>query len=936
MDKSARRVVFGLVAVLGAAVLTNLYRAGPASGGESGTRPRVKKIPGQAARLQERLRGAAKQCVPAVVAVLQPGAFSPKPEKGRIPAGSGVIITADGLILSQYHVTHQTGAAGQAKDAVPGTKTTVILHNGTRAEAELLGADVALDLSLLKLTKPGPYPHAPLGDGPDPAPGDIVLKVGHPRGYLKGRPPLVRCGRVVWAGEGMFVSDAPIEGGDSGGPYFDPDGRLVGIVLNSWAPPGVVDPAGDAISSARGVIPASANALSRVRGCLPSMAKGEVRRPSAETAEEKVRRLEAGAAKHPPLPSGRWSQGRTTLAGYRDVVAAARTAVVAVLDGDVTVVLGTVVGGDGLVVTVASRVPDRARCRLPDGWVVAAEVAGVDPAFDLALLKLPVDGLKAVEWADADPAAGSLLAAPGPDELPIAAGVVSAARRDLPGPHPKAVARARKEPAGLPAVIGSAVEGRGYWVEYAEGNAAAAGVQAGDVILTIGGTPVRSHQDLAACVRGRVAGERLGVRLLRAGRPVELTMTLGSRFSMAVTERPGGYPTVFEHDLPLTTAECGGPVVGLDGKALGLTVARVGVSGCVAVPGAVVRRLVPGLKAGKPVPALPKNPPEPGKASRPAAAGAPVTLTVDRLREKLTERRDRFRSLSVEYDVVSEADVEPVRLLSWNMHHVRDGHESHRVAFAGNKRFQEVRLPPVVPFAAPQDLVGPDPNAPPAVRRSVEDHRQSSVALKGKDDVRRLFARADRAERTRAVYDGETCFTLDPAGKMMRAPPSSATVPSMYLANLGLRPPDPAAPAERRKAQQAYWFPGNLDLYEASRVLSTEQPIDGARCVVLEGEANVVVEGKKLRLSDRIWLDPTVGFGPRRWERRVGGVLTDVRANSDFEKFAAGCWLPWEASWTRCAPGWTAEEFRGRPAYTDHIRLRKARVNDVPENLFKP
>src|SRR4029450_12520278 len=114
----------------------------------------------------------------------------------------------------------------------------------------------------------------------------------------------------------------------------------------------------------------------------------------------------------------------------------------------------------------------------------------------------------------------------------------------------------------------------------------------------------------------------------------------------------------------------------------------------------------------------------------------------------------------------------------------------------------------------------------------------------------------DRPELTRLVYDGETCVRWDPAlRKMTKVPASriSGFVPLMYLANLGLRPPDPDS-GERPTAQQAFWFPASLDLYETSRVLPVEQTVDGCACVVLEGEFLPAVEGKRIRTQDRIWL----------------------------------------------------------------------------------
>ena len=137
--------------------------------------------------------------------------------------------------------------------------------------------------------------------------------------------------------------------------------------------------------------------------------------------------------------------------------------------------------------------PDGARCRLPGGQVTPAEVVGVDPAYDLALLRVPVAGLVPITWPKrAEPPAGSLVAAVGTGELPATVGIVSVARRDTPGPHPSAPTATSDPslPASPPEITGrSAPDGR-FVVETSEGNAAAAGVRPGDVIQTMSGKPV--------------------------------------------------------------------------------------------------------------------------------------------------------------------------------------------------------------------------------------------------------------------------------------------------------------------------------------------------------------------------------------------------------------------------------------------------------------
>ena len=62
-----------------------------------------------------------------------------------------------------------------------------------------------------------------------------IVTVGYPYplGYRKGRPPELRLGKLLYASEIDFLTDCPQDGGDSGAPYFDLNGRLIGIVDGS-------------------------------------------------------------------------------------------------------------------------------------------------------------------------------------------------------------------------------------------------------------------------------------------------------------------------------------------------------------------------------------------------------------------------------------------------------------------------------------------------------------------------------------------------------------------------------------------------------------------------------------------------------------------------------------------------------------------------------
>lgn len=136
-------------------------------------------------------------------------------------SGSGVIVSADGLILTAAHVI-----AGSSE-------MTVIFPDGRQAKAKVLGANFTRDAAMARLVGKGPWPFAEVGDSNDLSVGDFVVAMGHPKGYDPTRRPPVRFGRVMTKGGLDFVTtDCTLIGGDSGGPLFDLQGRVVGIHSN--------------------------------------------------------------------------------------------------------------------------------------------------------------------------------------------------------------------------------------------------------------------------------------------------------------------------------------------------------------------------------------------------------------------------------------------------------------------------------------------------------------------------------------------------------------------------------------------------------------------------------------------------------------------------------------------------------------------------------
>jgi len=157
--------------------------------------------------MQERFRSLASRLVPCTVGLRVGGA-----------QGSGVIISEDGYILTAGHVSGQAGRA-----------VTVILHNGKQLKGKTLGADLEMDAGLIKIEEKGEWPYAEMGKSKDLGRGQWCVCIGHPGGYRPERSAPVRVGRILENRTNGIRTDCMLVGGDSGGPLFDTQGKIIGI-----------------------------------------------------------------------------------------------------------------------------------------------------------------------------------------------------------------------------------------------------------------------------------------------------------------------------------------------------------------------------------------------------------------------------------------------------------------------------------------------------------------------------------------------------------------------------------------------------------------------------------------------------------------------------------------------------------------------------------
>ncbi|CAP40456.1 S1C family serine protease [Bordetella petrii] len=137
--------------------------------------------------------------------------------------GSGVIVSGEGYVLTNYHVV-------EAADAIE-----VALADGRRGSAKVVGADPDTDLAVLKLDAgTRPLPVAALAADRNLRVGDVVLAIGNPFGVGQTTTQgivsaLGRNGLGINTYENFIQTDAAINPGNSGGALIDAQGNLVGI-----------------------------------------------------------------------------------------------------------------------------------------------------------------------------------------------------------------------------------------------------------------------------------------------------------------------------------------------------------------------------------------------------------------------------------------------------------------------------------------------------------------------------------------------------------------------------------------------------------------------------------------------------------------------------------------------------------------------------------
>ena len=154
-----------------------------------------------------------------------------QPQRRRVTSlGSGFIIDAAGYVVTNNHVIADAD------------EITVVLHDDRQFPAELVGRDPKTDLALLTIETDDALPFVTFGDSDAVRVGDWVVAIGNPFGLGNSVTAgiLSARGRDINAGpyDDFLQTDAPINKGNSGGPLFNMDGKVIGVNTAIFSPSG--------------------------------------------------------------------------------------------------------------------------------------------------------------------------------------------------------------------------------------------------------------------------------------------------------------------------------------------------------------------------------------------------------------------------------------------------------------------------------------------------------------------------------------------------------------------------------------------------------------------------------------------------------------------------------------------------------------------------
>lgn len=309
------------------------------------------------------------------------------------------------------------------------------------------------------------------------------------------------------------------------------------------------------------------------------------------------------------------------LGAFKGAVARPSASTVRIFSQHKEIALGVVVAADGLILTKANDLQTPVTVSFRGGRSYDAEIIAIHAVHDLALLKIEAKGLIPIEFKDSKAAeVGTWLACVGIYEEPVAIGVVSVATRNLAIKGP-IIAIDRMPYLGVSLEPG---KGGVRVLEVKSGTPAeAAGLKVSDLIIAVGGAKVDTPDNFMQVLGKNKPGDTVTFSIQRGEAKFDQAAKLAKRpadpsrsskqnsMGSELSSRRTGYPTILQHDSVVRPIDCGGPIVDLEGRVIGLNICRAGRVESWAVPSEVIRPILAEMLAGKHAPKVSELAPMP-------------------------------------------------------------------------------------------------------------------------------------------------------------------------------------------------------------------------------------------------------------------------------------------------------------------------------------
>ena len=284
-----------------------------------------------------------------------------------------------------------------------------------------------------------------------------------------------------------------------------------------------------------------------------------------------------------------------------------------------TLVHATVIHRVGQLLTKASEIEDvNTLIATIDGEDFPVTIMAVDEETDLALIRVNARGLVPVSWQADEPKVGQLTLTPGSRLL---SGVITQPAREAPKRGYELNYTSEKPSAYLGVTFSEEFDTPVVETVALESPADRIGILEGDEIIKLDGTSIKSIEQLIKLISKRSPGEKVTLRVKRGDKEVVLKPILDQRpasvagsFNRAASQRDGrlaslsarggalskrsnGFPRALYHDQPLSPKLTGTPLVDLEGKVIGINIARAMRHRSLAIPTMLIDEVVARLRA---------------------------------------------------------------------------------------------------------------------------------------------------------------------------------------------------------------------------------------------------------------------------------------------------------------------------------------------------